>query len=710
MSRESAVSSEESAEVRLLSAVRGRERWEVKAIKRRPEVALALEESLLQYPGVLGVNANPVTGRVLIHYSPDVVGLHVGSLLRESLNDLSPLTASFNRNTNKQNPDGVGGLSPLMRVVKSSLPDRKELKRPAILSIVGHSIGVVMGLSLAGIFNTALGEGPKFLRYLGIVGKGSRLLFMTSLSLLLIAAELFTRNRRKKAWRKLAQDAQHNLRTQLIANIEVQDMAFFDRYGTGELINVINDDTARIKDFVERAGDEIIELGMIITVYGIILAVTSPLLALLTFACLPFVMMSSRLYGKKAAERYALANEAANTFTQMVETNLTGMADVKSFTAEYREALRLSEADRRQSEAALAAVSVSAIQAQLNYSFFNAGFFLTGGVGGYLASIGKLTKGQYFLATFLFPQLLSSLKDVEQITRLSHAARASATQLAEVLDSRPQIRNGPVRLPAGSARGDIVFENVSFGYDPSVNVLENVSFHVGAGETLGIVGPTGSGKSTLLNLLLRFYEVDSGRILLDGNDIRQLNLHDLRAAVSVVSQEVHLFQGTIRENVRYGYPHATDEQLREAMRIAEAERLIETLSGGWDAQVGERGRLLSGGERQRVAIARALLKLFGGAAILALDEATSQLDNETEAALKRSLREAASGKGVIIIAHRLSTIRSADRIIVLERGKVIEEGTHKKLLSRKGLYASLWRLQNEDPLGGAGSLEVRISK
>jgi ATP-binding cassette subfamily B protein len=308
----------------------------------------------------------------------------------------------------------------------------------------------------------------------------------------------------------------------------------------------------------------------------------------------------------------------------------------------------------------------------------------------------------------LFPQLLSGLKDVDQITRLSHGASNSAIQLAEVLDSVPKIQSGPVRLPPGTVRGEIIFEDVSFGYDPSVKVLENVSFHLKPDETLGIVGPTGSGKSTMLNLLLRFYDVDSGRILLDGYDIRELNLQDLRAAVSLVSQEVHLFQGTVRENLLYGQQQASEERLVEALRDAEALNLLESLPGGLDAQVGERGNRLSGGERQRVAIARALLKLFGGAAILTLDEATSQLDNETEAGLKRSLRKAALGKGVIIIAHRLSTIRSADRILVLERGKVIEEGNHKHLLARKGLYASLWQLQNEDPFGGG--LELRISK
>jgi ATP-binding cassette subfamily B protein len=693
------VSTENQPGIRLLSATRGRERWEVKAIGRKPTLARKLEDNLLEYPGVKDVTANAITSRVLVVYEPGTIGLHVESLIIDGLRNLK--SQGFAKKTSTTNNG-----SSLTRIIKLSVPDRKKVAKPAILSVIGHAVGVVLGLCFVGIFNTASGEGFTFLKRFGLASKTSRIIFMSGVSMLLIAAELLTRNRRKKAWRRLALEAQHNLRTELISRIQRQDMAFFDSQGTGNLIKLITEDTTQIKNFIERAGDETVELGMIIGVYGGLLALTSPTLALLTVFVLPFIVMSSRLFGSRARERYAVSGQASSNFTQMLENNLTGIADVKSFTAEQRETLRLANANLKLSDASLDAVSVSAIQAQLNFAFTNAGFFLTAAYGGHLASTGKITQGQYFLAAAMFPALVSALKDVDQVTGLYHGALNSAEQLTTVLDAQPTIRNGPVRLPRGTVRGEIVFEDVSFGYDPSAKVLKNVSFRLEAGETIAIVGPTGSGKSTLLNLILRFYDVDSGRILLDGRDIKDVNLGDLRAAVSVVSQEVHLFQGTIRENLVYGNPKASEEDVLEAMRDAQAINLLDSLPGGLEAEVGERGQRLSGGERQRVAIARSLLKLFGGAAILALDEATSQLDNETEAGLKRSLRKAASGKGIIIIAHRLSTIRSADRILVLERGEIIEEGTHETLLAGKGLYASLWQLQNEDPLG---ALEVRIT-
>jgi ATP-binding cassette subfamily B protein len=273
-----------------------------------------------------------------------------------------------------------------------------------------------------------------------------------------------------------------------------------------------------------------------------------------------------------------------------------------------------------------------------------------------------------------------------------------------LLDADYMISSGQTILPVETVAGDIQLDGVCFEYQPDFDtncgeslaegtappVIRQLSLHIPAGETIGIVGSTGAGKSTLVKLLLRFYDVQAGVIQLDGHDLRDLQLANLRQAIGFVSQDVFLFHGTVRENITYGSFDASDEQIVEAAKIAEAHDFITQLSDGYDTIVGERGQKLSGGQRQRISIARAVLK---DPPVLILDEATSSVDNETEALIQRSLERIAVGRTTIIIAHRLSTVRNADRIFVLERGQLCESGTHEQLLTANGLYASLWNVQ-----------------
>ena len=310
--------------------------------------------------------------------------------------------------------------------------------------------------------------------------------------------------------------------------------------------------------------------------------------------------------------------------------------------------------------------------------------------GGLRTLDGQIAVGAYSVMVFLTQRLLWPLTRLGQTFDLYQRAMASTNRILDVLDTPAEIVSGEGILDRNDVKGHIEFRNVCFAYRSGFPVLCDIDLDLAPGATTAFVGPTGSGKTTLIKLLMRYYDVDDGDILIDGNDIRSLELHHLRQAMAVVGQDVFLFHGTVWDNIAYGKPEATHEEIRHAAEVAEAHRFIMELPEGYDTIVGERGQKLSGGQRQRLSIARAVLV---DPPILILDEATSSVDNETEAAIQRSLARLVVDRSTIVIAHRLSTIRHADAIHVIEDGRVTESGTHEQLVHHDGVYAALWRVQ-----------------
>jgi ATP-binding cassette subfamily B protein len=318
------------------------------------------------------------------------------------------------------------------------------------------------------------------------------------------------------------------------------------------------------------------------------------------------------------------------------------------------------------------------------------GFTATLLYGGLETVAGNMAVGTYSVLVFLTQRLLWPLTRLGETLDQYQRAMASTNRVMDLLHTPITLHPGSRRLPVSTIQGDIVFEDITFAYQDRRPVVKHLTLKVPAGQTIAIVGSTGSGKSTLVKLLLRLYEVNQGRITLDGIDIRELAPQDLRQGIGLVSQDVFLFHGTVAENIAYGTFGASQREIIQAAQIAEAHGFIDQLPAGYDTIVGERGQKLSGGQRQRLAIARAVLK---NPPILILDEATSAVDNETESAIQRSLEKITQDRTTIAIAHRLSTVRNADRIYVMELGQLVEWGTHEELLEREGLYANLWRVQ-----------------
>jgi ATP-binding cassette subfamily B protein len=489
-----------------------------------------------------------------------------------------------------------------------------------------------------------------------------------------------------------------DLRSDLYSHIQLLPLRLFDNRATGDLMTRVIEDV----NSVERVLIDGIEQGVVAVLQIIIVVAVmfflKPTLALLALLPLPLLIAGALGYTLTAHRRYRLQRRAASNINALLHDNLAGIRQIKSFAREREEHARFNRASDQLRHATLVVMRTWAIYSPSMSMFEAIGALLVLGFGSHAVLTGSLQLGDLVAILMLTAFLYDPISRLHQLNQLVQAGRAAGERVFEILDedAEPGIVAGSGESVARVANrgytkrivGDIRYENVNFSYVDGLSALRHISFHVLPGTTTALVGATGAGKSTLVNLLVRFYEFDSGQIYVDGKPIREYDLRTLREAIGVVTQESFLFNGSIRENLLVGKPTATDAELWRAVDAANARQFIDRLPAGLESVVGERGVKLSVGEKQRLSIARALLK---DPPILILDEATASVDTATERLIQDALEHLMANRTSIVIAHRLSTIVHADQILVLDYGRVIERGTHDELLVLDRKYAQLCR-------------------
>lgn len=516
--------------------------------------------------------------------------------------------------------------------------------------------------------------------------------FLAILTVAIFGFESFFEWLHKRGFMRLAQRVQHDLRLQAYAALQKREMAYFESERTGNLMAMLNDDVNQLERFLNSSFNSLIQLTTLVIVAGWSLISVSWQLGLLSMLPIPFIIWGSIYYQRKIAPYYREVREGVGALGNRLENNISGMLVIKSFTAERYEQQRIEQVSANYRDANFRAIRWSAIYfplIRMPIAFGFAGALLLGSYW-VLFEPGTFSLGSLAFFAMMIQRLLWPVTILGTVFDEYQRAKASARRIFGLLDTPTQIYDPVDPAEVKRLNGDIELKDVHFSYFSDQPILRGLSMQVRAGQTVGIAGATGGGKTTLIKLLLRLYDVNSGSILIDGIKVPAMRLEDLRRNIALVSQDVYLFHGTIRENIAYGAPGTPLEQVQEVARKAQLADFIEDLPQQYETVIGERGVKLSGGQRQRLSIARALLK---DAPILILDEATSAVDTETERAIQDSLEELTSKKTALIIAHRLSTIRHADQIIVLREGQIAESGTHDALLQKEGLYANLWKGQ-----------------
>ena len=580
--------------------------------------------------------------------------------------------------------------SPLRRILGYGKTFKRRAIYASLATIFNKLFDIAPEILIGIALDVVVRREDSFVAAMGIQQVEHQLMFLGLLTFFIWAFESLFQYLYLILWRNLAQDVQHQFRTDTYTHMQDMDLAYFENQPSGNLTAILNDDINQLERFLNVGANDILQVITSVIAIGAVFFYLSPKIALFAFLPIPLIAIGAFYFQKKAEPRYALVRDLAGKLAGTINNNIDGIATIKSFTREGEESKRVIQQSDDYSKANSKAIELSSAFIPIIRMAIMSGFLFTFILGGLDTLNGTLQVGAYGTMVFLTQRLLWPFTELAVTMDLYERGMASARRIFRLLDEPITIHN-QANAQSIDLQGAIKLENVNFAYSSSPRlVLKDLNLNIAENTTHAFVGQTGSGKSTLAKLLLRFYQPQEGQISIGQVPINDLSLQSLRSQIGLVSQDIYLFNGSVYDNIKFGLSNANAEDIYQASKLAECHTFIQDLDEQYHTTIGEGGMKLSGGQKQRVSLARAILK---NPKILILDEATSAVDNETEMAIQKSLSQIAQQRTVIMIAHRLSTVVKADRIHVLDNGSIVESGTHSELLEMQGAYKRLWDVQ-----------------
>ena len=585
--------------------------------------------------------------------------------------------------------NNISSFKSFLRFFKYAKKWRLKIYLSTFYSVVNKLFDIAPEILLGIAVDVVASSGDNFLDYFGIHGSEDQVITLAFLTFGIWAFESIFQYMYMVGWRNIAQSIEHDIRRDLYQNVQSLDINWFENQKLGNISSIINDDVNQLERFLNNGINQIVQIIVSSILIGGVFFFISPLIAAIILIPIPVIFFISMFFQKNLSPKYLEVRESVGKLSASIFNNLLGISTIKSFASESKEIQRIEKLSHNYLEKNKRAIKLSSAFVPIVRMGVLSGFLATMVFGSLMALNNEISAGEFAMLLFLTQRFLWPFTSLGEIVDLFERSMASTKRILDTLDFRPNINDGSIK-DFSNFDQSIVFKSIQFYYKKENIVFNDISFTVQNKKITAIVGPTGIGKTSLVKLLLRFYEPQKGDVFIGNESIRNLGLQKLRQNIGLVGQDTFLFDGTIQENIIYPEEDVDSEKMNRVAELSQSYEFIQDFDQGFDTLIGERGVKLSGGQKQRLAIARALYK---DPSILVFDEATSSIDNHTESLIQKSMKDICKDRTALVIAHRLSTIRYADNIIVIDKGKIAEQGNHEELLLKNRLYKKLWDIQ-----------------